>query len=93
MGAREIVLAAVSDIGVTLKYASEELKDDMEIVQTAIASSPYALEFANSHLRNSRELGLAAVRANPYAFEILGQALLAEVSFCEEARLLFHVVR
>ena len=45
---REIVLAAVQQCGIALKYATAELKLDREIVLAAMAQSGVALEYAAS---------------------------------------------
>ena len=45
---REIVLAAVRQNGIALKYASNSLKNDELVVLTAVQQDGYALKYASS---------------------------------------------
>jgi WD40 repeat protein len=61
-GDKEVVMAAVTQDGVALEYASEKLQDDEAIVMAAMASNPCALEHANSRFRVDRDLVLRYIQ-------------------------------
>jgi CxxC motif-containing protein len=58
---REEVSASVKLDGLSLQYASDELKSDREIVLAAVAQNCYALQYASDGLRADREIVLTAV--------------------------------
>merc|ERR1712012_1188973 len=66
---RDAVLAAVTQDGDALRFASEDLKNDREVVLAAATSRGRALELASEDLKNDRDVVLAAVSQ-------LGDALL-----------------
>ena len=55
------MLAAVSNNGYALEFATEELKGDREIVLAAVSKSGVALQFATEELKGDREIVMAAV--------------------------------
>ena len=57
----EIVTDAVTDSGYTLRYASEELKNNPKIVEAAVKNYGMALGYASKELRNNPEIVEAAV--------------------------------
>ena len=59
---RDLVLAAVWQDGMALRYASEELQADREIVLAAVQQDGRALCFASEELQADHEIVLAAVR-------------------------------
>ncbi len=59
---REEVSASVKLDGLSLQYASDELKSDREIVLAAVTQNGYALQHASAELRANREIVLAAVK-------------------------------
>ena len=66
---KEVVLAAVSNYGEALQWASRTWKNDPEVVETAIANTGRAFQHASGRLRNIREYALAAVRTYGPALE------------------------
>ena len=48
-GDRDIVLAAVSNVGSALQHATEELKGDREIVLAAVSKNGHALQYATEN--------------------------------------------
>ena len=66
---REIVMAAVSSRGGTLRFADEELKSDREIVMAAVSSRGAVLEEADEELKSDREIVLAAVKNDGCAIQ------------------------
>jgi hypothetical protein len=58
---KEFMLAAVTNYGRDLEYASDKLKDDKEIVLAAVVNGRSALEFASDKLKDAKEIVLAAV--------------------------------
>mmetsp|Transcript_31073 Transcript_31073/g.71049 ORF Transcript_31073/g.71049 Transcript_31073/m.71049 type:complete len:241 (-) Transcript_31073:20-742(-) len=57
----KMVMQAVADNGLALKFASTELRNSREIVLAAVKVSGEALRFASSELRADRHVVLAAV--------------------------------
>ena len=72
---RAVVLAAVTQKGYALRYASEALKGDKQVVLTAVTQKGMALEYADNKLKNDKDVVLAAVSqdgmALKYADDIL----------------------
>ena len=62
---RESVLAAVTENGAALEYASLELRADREIVLAAVTKNGAALKFASAEMQADREIALAAVKRWP----------------------------
>jgi len=58
---RVIVLAAVSQNGYALRFASKALKNDREIVLSAVVQYGGALNIASKELQNDREVVLFSV--------------------------------
>ena len=59
---RSIVLEALKNDGLALRFISTEFKNDREIVLEAVKSSGKALEYASDELKNDREIVLEAVK-------------------------------
>ena len=72
---KDEVLAAVTQNGYALQYASETLKNDREIVLAALTRNVRALNYASETLKDDRDIVLAAVtqdgRALKYASDTL----------------------
>ena len=66
---KAVVLAAVAhdDVGVCLKYASDELKNDREVVFIAVENSGSSLEYASDEMKVDKEIVLAAIANNEIA--------------------------
>ena len=58
-------MVAVQSDGLTLRFASVELRDDREIVLTAVAQNSNALEAASEALRDDAAVVLAAANSSP----------------------------
>jgi hypothetical protein len=58
---KKVVLAAVNECGMALRYADPELQSDNEVVGVAIKDCGLALEFASKELRKNRKMVLVAV--------------------------------
>ena len=78
---REVVLAAVSNNGLALKYADDTLKADREVVLAAVSNDGWALQYADDALKAEREVILAAIQNNQcsYRFAKLDESLLDSV--------------
>jgi uncharacterized lipoprotein YbaY len=63
----DIVLAAVSNDGRALEFASSDIRDNHDIVSAAVRQNGKALQFASLDLRNNRDIVLAAVRQYGFA--------------------------
>jgi hypothetical protein len=61
---REIVLAAVTQNSLALKFTSDELKNDHEIVVAAVNQNARAFQYASDEMKNDREIVLAAMNQN-----------------------------
>ena len=59
---RESVLAAVTESGWALKFASPELRADREIVLAAVTKNGWALAYASAEMQADREIVLAAAK-------------------------------
>ena len=66
---RAVVLAAVTQKGYALRYASEALKGDKQVVLTAVTQKGMALEYADNKLKNDKDVVLAAVSQYGMALE------------------------
>ena len=78
---REIVLAAVSNYGNALKYASKELQNDKEVVLTAVKNAEWddchndtAFMYASDELKHDREVVETAVKCCPSSFEFIPES-------------------
>jgi DNA repair ATPase RecN len=60
---KEVVMSAVKESYIALKYASQELKNDKEVVLEAIKNNPEAFKYASEELKNDKEL-FALVNGN-----------------------------
>lgn len=67
-GDRDVVCAAVKHDGLQLKYASTELKADLEIVSTAVIENPYAFRFADTEQWRGKDYW-KCIQANPKVFK------------------------
>ena len=90
-GDREIVLAAVSENGCALQYATEELKGDREIVLAAVSENGsdwfygHALRYATEELKGDREIVLAAVSQDGLALQYATEELKGDREIVLEA--------
>ena len=75
---RDLVLAAVWQDGMALRYASEELQADREIVLAAVQQDGRALCFASEELQADHEIVLAAVRQDGRAPDYASAELQAD---------------
>ena len=75
---RDLVLAAVWQDGMALRYASEELQADREIVLAAVRQDGMALCFASEELQADREIVLAAVQQDGRALCFASEELQAD---------------
>jgi hypothetical protein len=57
----EIVIAAVTQDGLALQYASEELKSDFEIVIAAVKQNGLSIRFASDELQNNLTIIINAI--------------------------------
>ena len=61
---REVVLTAVFNNGIILRYVSEELRADKEVVLIAVGSHGYALQYASKELREDKLFLIECYRLN-----------------------------
>ena len=55
-------MAAVSQNGLALEYATDEMKNDKDVVLAAVQNYGRALEYASDELKNDKDVVMAAVR-------------------------------
>ena len=58
---KEVVLASVTNYGLSLKHAHKSLQRDVDVVLQAVKNDGHALEFAHSLLKRDKAIVLAAV--------------------------------
>lgn len=74
----EIVMAAISQQGDTLEYASSRLQDDFELLAAAIDTDNYAhipLKYASARLQDNKLAVTLAVEKNGHALEFASERL------------------
>lgn len=84
------VLETVKISGASLKYASEELRNDKEVVLEAVRQkgdywTECALEYASEGLKNDKEVVIEAVKKNGGALEYASEKLRDDKFFVLEA--------
>ncbi|MGC6368003.1 MAG: DUF4116 domain-containing protein [Candidatus Marinamargulisbacteria bacterium] len=77
-GNKKNVLAAVSNHGEALEYASVDLKKDKEIVLAAVSNHGEALEYASVKLKEDKEIVLAAVKNVPASVKFVADYTLLD---------------
>jgi len=82
----EIALAAVSQDGRALQFASDDLKADKEVVLAAVAQNGSALQFASDELKADKEVVLTAVAQNGWALFLASDELQADQEVLDAAR-------
>ena len=75
---RQYVLAAVTNNGDSLYYASPELQADREVVLAAVTNNGYALKYASPELKADRVVVMAAVSQDGYALKYASPELKAD---------------
>lgn len=78
---QDIVMQAVKERGLLLKFASESLKDDKNIVLEAVKRDGDAFEYASNRLRGDREILLTASEGwfwNEKAFQYASEELRSD---------------
>jgi hypothetical protein len=61
---KELFLLAVSKKGYLLKYASEELQDDIDVVLEAVKNEASSVAYASINLRRNEKVALLALKEN-----------------------------
>ena len=89
---REVVMAAITQDGSALRYASDKLKNDREVVMAAVKKNGWAFRYASDKLKNDREVVMAAINntgmALRYASDKLKndrEVVMAAVKECDLA--------
>jgi hypothetical protein len=60
----KIILKAVNDNGLLLKYASKRLKNNFRIVFAAVMNNGHSLEYSSKRLQNNKEIVIAAIQSS-----------------------------
>jgi hypothetical protein len=66
---KEVVLAAVTQNGRALEYASKHLRDDPDVCYSAVNQNGFALRYASALNRDNEKVVLAAAQQNPRSFQ------------------------
>ena len=61
--------------GLTLEFASEELRNDKEIVLKAVQNRGSALQYASDELKNDREIVLEAIKFDKEAIQYASEEM------------------
>ena len=72
---REVVLAAVKDNWLALRYASQALRNNRAVVLTAVSKAGVMLRYASEALKNDCEVVLTAVENNGLALQYVAKPL------------------
>ena len=78
---KDVVLAAVSQNGLALKFAASELRGDPEIVMAAVRQDAHALEYAAGKFIYDNRVVLAAISQNPSALLLAATRLQVDKQF------------
>uniref|UniRef100_A0A7S3Q607 DUF4116 domain-containing protein n=2 Tax=Chaetoceros debilis TaxID=122233 RepID=A0A7S3Q607_9STRA len=78
---KDVVMAAVTQDGGALEYATEKLKGDREVVLAAVTQNGRALKYAAEELKGDREFMLAAVTQDVRALEYAAEELKGDREF------------
>jgi len=70
LGDRADVLQRVTEDGLDLKLANEELRDDDDVVLTAVAQDGRAISHASAELREDRAVVLAALQSHGWMMTV-----------------------
>ena len=89
---REIVMAAVSINGNTLKYASEALKNDRELVLEAVKKDASALEHASYELKTDKDFIISIMAFNNDALKYVPSQLREELQIKESIVTSFEII-
>ena len=72
---KEVVLAAVTHNGFAIRFASEELKVDIEVVMAAVTQNGFALRYVSEELKADIEVVMASITNNGSALRFASEAL------------------
>ena len=61
---KQITLAAVLDHGASLRFTSNNLKNDYQIVRAAVCNSGCSIKYASKRLKDNKKLALLAVKSS-----------------------------
>ena len=71
-------MAAVSNKGLALQYASSNLRSDKKVVLAAVHNNAYSLNWVSDRLIKDKEVYLGALRQNPNASSQIPNSILLE---------------
>ena len=69
------MIEAVSNNGLALQYAAEELKGDPKVVMKAVSESGHALQYATEELKGDRKIVMTSVSSNGLALKYATEKL------------------
>ena len=75
----------VSQHGMDLQEATEELKSDREMVMKAVSNNGLALEYATEELKGDREIVMRAVSQDGFALRYASQELKGDKEMMQHA--------
>jgi Domain of unknown function (DUF4116) len=77
-GTKSVVVAAVTENGSALDFATPDLRSDPDVVLAAVRNDGVALVFAGAQLRDTPAVAFSAVLQEPLALEVVSQRLLGD---------------
>jgi hypothetical protein len=75
----DIFRVAIQSNGLSLKFASDELKDSMEIVEKAVIQNGLALQYASDRLKDNKIIVNTAIKQNGLALQYASDRLKSRV--------------
>jgi len=76
---RDVVLAAVTQSGLALRYTDVEFRSDKDVALAAVRQSGLALQYASDDLRNDKSVVLEATRVTGRSLEFASAELKADI--------------
>jgi len=81
-----VVMTACAQCGFAIRYASRELRGDLDVCELAVASSGVrTMRFFTAEMRGDRDVVMAMVKTDGHAMKYASESLLADSAFILEA--------
>lgn len=70
---KEAMMVSVGVIPSALRYASKDLRDDIDLVMRAVQKDPFTIDFASKRLRDEKQVVMAAVVREGYVLTYVSE--------------------
>lgn len=81
---KDVVLAAVQNYGLSLRYASDSMKSNKDIVLKAVRQNGRALFFSSNEMKNDKEIVLEAIKNDGYAYLAIPEKLKKDKNIIQQ---------